>query len=294
MCIFAKVSMEHWNEIRTAYQVARLGTVSAAADALCVHRATVIRHIDTLEATLGEKLFQRHARGYTPTEVGQDLLRVAQATDEQFNQLVGRTKGRATDLSGELVVTSLDVQAQNLLPSLNAFQAQYPKVVIRYITSDRVFKMEYGEAHIAIRAGPEPQDPDNIVQSFIQSEMGLYASADYAKHNGIPESAADYPDHKFVGSDNLNSGAPFYVWMRENIPQDRLFLRTNSPRILDQAIISGTGIGFISQDEAKKHDLIEVLAPREEWRNISWLVTHVDLHRTAKVQAFLAILKQHI
>ncbi len=286
--------MNHWNEIRTAYHVVRLGTVSAAADALGVHRATVIRHIDTLEAELGEKIFQRHSRGYTPTEVGQDLLRVAQATDEQFSQLVGRTKGRAKELSGELVVTSLEFLAQNLLPALNAFQVKYPKVVIRYITSDRVFKMEYGEAHIAIRAGPKPQNPDNIVQPFIQSETGLYASRVYAKRNGIPKSPADYPNHNFVGSDNPNSGAPFFVWMRENIPQDRLFLRTNSQRILDQAIISGAGIGFMRENDARMNGLVQVLAPRKEWQNVSWLVTHVDLHRTAKVQAFLAVLKQHI
>ena len=60
--------MDSWNEIKTAYQVARLGTVSAAAESLGVHRATVIRHIDALEAELGRKLFQRHIRGYTPTE----------------------------------------------------------------------------------------------------------------------------------------------------------------------------------------------------------------------------------
>ena len=36
--------MEHWNEIRTAYQVAKQGTVSGAADVLGVHHATVIRH----------------------------------------------------------------------------------------------------------------------------------------------------------------------------------------------------------------------------------------------------------
>ncbi|MEL6224833.1 MAG: LysR family transcriptional regulator, partial [Cyanobacteria bacterium J06627_8] len=84
--------MDAWNEIRTAYQVARLGTVSAAAEYLGVHRATVIRHIDALESVLGEKVFQRHSRGYTPTEVGLDLMRVAKTTDEQFSQLMGRIK----------------------------------------------------------------------------------------------------------------------------------------------------------------------------------------------------------
>ncbi len=95
--------MNNWDEIKTAYQVARMGTVSGAAEVLGVHHATVIRHIDALESQFGVKLFQRHARGYTATEVGDDLFRVAQATDDQFNQLVGRIKGRGTDVSGELV-----------------------------------------------------------------------------------------------------------------------------------------------------------------------------------------------
>ena len=38
-------------------------------------------------------------------------------------------------------------------------------------------------------------------------------------------------------------------------------------------------------------DLIEVFAPRPEWDAPLWLVTHVDLHRTRKVQAFLSVLK---
>ena len=38
-------------------------------------------------------------------------------------------------------------------------------------------------------------------------------------------------------------------------------------------------------------DLVEVLAPRPEWSSHLWLVTHVDLHRTVKVQKFLAHLK---
>ena len=48
--------MDNWDEVRTAYQVARMGTVSGAADVLGVHHATVIRHIDALEIRLGAHL----------------------------------------------------------------------------------------------------------------------------------------------------------------------------------------------------------------------------------------------
>ena len=60
------IDMDNWMAVRTALYVARLGTVSAAAKDLEIHRATVIRHIDELEQEVGGKLFQRHARGYRP------------------------------------------------------------------------------------------------------------------------------------------------------------------------------------------------------------------------------------
>ena len=118
--------MENWDELRTAYQVARLGTVSGAAEVLGVHHATVIRHIDALEARLAVKLFQRHARGYTPTEAGRDLLAVAQAADEQFLQLANRMKGHGETVQGELIVTSISGVADLLVPVLAGFQAEHP------------------------------------------------------------------------------------------------------------------------------------------------------------------------
>ena len=55
--------MDNWDEIKTAYQVARMGTVSGAADVLGVHHATVIRHIDALEGRAGgEALSTARAR----------------------------------------------------------------------------------------------------------------------------------------------------------------------------------------------------------------------------------------
>ena len=38
-------------------------------------------------------------------------------------------------------------------------------------------------------------------------------------------------------------------------------------------------------------NLVEVMPPRPEWESALRIVTHVDLHRTRKVQAFLAHLK---
>lgn len=285
-------ALENWDEIRTAYHVARLGTVSGAAEVLGVHHATVIRHIDALEKRLGTRLFQRHARGYTPTEAGQDLLQVARATEDQFTQLAGRIRGRGEEVSGELVITALPELSPILTPTLVAFREAHPDVLLRYLGDTRVFRLEYGEAHVAIRAGAAPGEPDNVVQRFITLDYALYAAPSYIERFGLPRSEADLAQHWFVGYDGESTRAPFFVWLREAVPEDRIMYRATESRALADAVLEGAGIGFLPPWRARGVDgLVEVLPPRPEWTSPLWLVTHVDLHRTAKVQSLLAHLK---
>lgn len=285
--------MDNWDEIRTAYQVARLGTVSGAAEALGVHHATVIRHVDALEARLGVKLFQRHARGYTATEAGRDLLQVAQVTDDQFTQLFGRLRGRGDGVTGELVITSLAELSPLLTPILVDFQRDNAGLVVRYLTGTRLFRLEYGEAHVAIRTGASPEQPDNVVQPLGAQGMVLVASDAYVARHGSPDGAADLSDHWFVSDDETGSRAPFNRWLADLVPRERIRFRAAEVQGMRDAIIAGAGIGFMPRWEVAAHsDLHEVTAARPEWETPLWLVTHVDLHRTTKVRAFTAFLKE--
>ena len=286
------MSIDGWDEIRTAYHVARLGTVSGAAEVLGVHHATVIRHIDALEQRLGTRLFQRHARGYTPTEAGQDLLQVAQVTDDQLTQLAGRLRGRGEAVTGDLVVTALSGLSPLVTPALVDFQRAHPGLVVRFLTGERLFRLEYGEAHVAIRAGAAPDQPDNVVQPFVTINHGLYASRDYIARHGQPATEADLPGHALIGDDGGTSAAPFLRWLREHVPARAVTWRISHPDTLADAVCAGAGLGFLPVFMARQRaDLVQVLPPRQEWASPLWLVTHVDLHRTTKVQAFLAHLK---
>ena len=286
------MAFNDWDEVRTAYQVARLGTVSGAAGVLGVHHATVIRHIDSLEGKLGAKLFQRHARGYTPTEAGHDLLTVAQQTDDQLNQLASRIRGRGDQVTGELIVTSLAVLAPLLSPALAAFQDAHPELTIKFLTDERLFRLEYGEAHLAIRAGSPPDQPDNVVQRFYRQGFGLYASRGYVERHGRPESLEAPGDHRFIGSADDRPRAPFDLWLAENVPARNITYRVNQITAARPAMHAGLGIGFSTTwEEEGRDDVVQLFAPRPEWDSQLWLVTHVDLHRTAKVQMVLGFLK---
>lgn len=260
---------------------------------LGVHHATVIRHVDALERRLSTKLFQRHARGYTATEAGRDLLQVAQTTDEQFAQLAARLKGKGDSVTGDLVVTAIPGLAPLLAPVIARFQMDNPGVRAKLLTDYRVFRLEYGEAHLALRVGVNaPDEPDNVVQRLASLRSTLYASKKYIETEGMPQNEAEMLTHRFVGSHSTISQAPFYVWMDETVPDAQIVFRASDLQSTKFAVLEGIGIGFVSTWDAHAHpELIEICPPREAWSVPIWLVSHVDLHRTAKVQAIQAHIK---
>ena len=286
--------MDNWDEIRTAYHVAQVGTVSGAAQILGVHHATVIRHIDALEARLGAKLFQRHARGYTPTEAGQDLLKTASAANDQFIQLAHRIKGHGDDVMGELIVTSLEELSPLLMPAIIAFQNRHADLRVRLLSDTRLFRMEYGEAHVAIRAGKPPDQPDNIVRPFFMQSLRLVASPDYVERFG-PLTLENAYQHRFIGAVEDAPRAPHFQWLNNAVPAQSIYLRASSMRAAKEAVIQGAGIGFVPNwDTDPTQTLVDMLPPMEQWRAQIWLVTHVDIHRTAKVQTFVRHLREKV
>ena len=59
-----------------------------------------------------------------------------------------------------------------------------------------------------------------------------------------------------------------------------------------KAVFAGVGMGFIEDYKAKMYcGFHRVLPPNQEWSVPIWLVVHVDLHRTEKVQVMLKCLK---
>ncbi|MEL7137065.1 MAG: LysR family transcriptional regulator [Pseudomonadota bacterium] len=284
--------MDNWMAVRTALYVARLGTVSAAAKELKIHRATVIRHIDELEQGVGGKLFQRHARGYHLTEAGEDFLNIASATEDQLVDLAGRIRGMSNQVLGKLIVTSVEIMDDYLLPAIQEFSAQHPDTNVMLQIGNSVLNLEYGEAHVAIRAGRKPRHPDNVVLPLMTLKTGLYAHKSYLNQHGPFGGVDDIPNHRFIGDTNESSDVPFRVWMRKTVPPENVVFVSNKSVVQRKAVHAGIGLGFLPKEEAlKNRDLIEVMPSMRSWITKFWITTHVDLHRTGKVQAFLNVLK---
>ena len=274
-----------WDDIRSALTVARLGTVSAAAQALGVHHATVIRRIDALESRLGAKLFQRHPRGYALTEAGQTLLEVAAGADERFSQMAARIAGAGARVEGEIVLTSLPDVTALILPRLTRLLLAQPGLRLRYLTDPRLFRLDTGEAHIAIRAGDRPTEPDYVALPLTSIQMRLYGAPGYVAAAGAVE---DIRAHHFVLPGPESRPAPFMRWLGDRVAAPNVIVVSNDSTARLAAIRAGLGLGWLTPDDGD--GLVEVMA-LPEWESRLWLVTHVDLHRSPKVQAVLEALR---
>ncbi|MGD1924267.1 MAG: LysR family transcriptional regulator [Paracoccaceae bacterium] len=276
-----------WDELQAAAEVVRRGTVSAAAENLGVHRATINRRIDTLEAYLGGKLFQRHKRGYTPTELGADLLLLAKDAGDRLERLRRRAASQDRALRGDLIVTSIDGLAPIILGKISEFTARFPGINISFRAANSPLRLELGEAHVAFRIGSRPEELDYVVLPHEPLRLGLYASEAYIHRCGKPD-AEDLSSHRFV-LPRLSPGEdPPDRWLEELIENPDLVLTANTASVVDSAVRAGVGVGFVPvQNAAEDPSLIEIVPSKPAWQVPSWIVTHVDLHRSPKVQAFI-------
>lgn len=258
-----------------------------------VHHSTVLRHIDALESRLGVILFQRHARGYTPTEAGQLLFDEASETEQRLERLMGRLAGQDQALSGPLIITSVSTLSPIIMPVIAKFLGQYPKVQVELDAASRIFKLEYGEAHVSIRPGKQPVDPDYVVQPLASMETSLYASSEYIKTHGTLDGLKNIKGHKFLNLKAKLNNIASIRWLNETVPEQDITFNGSDFHVLTDAALNGLGIAPLPAEIASKHpNLISMIPAPKEWRGDLWLVTHRDIHRSPKVQAFTALLKQ--
>jgi len=289
---------DRWNEIRTAFLVARHGTLSAAADELGIHHTTAQRQIAALETKLGTRLFYRNPRGYAPTEAGRALLQVAATTQDRFDELASRITGLDQRLSGRLVVTTVPEFGTVLVPLLAAYQRDHPDLAIELIADARLLKLEYGEAHVSIRAGRPPGEPDNVAQPLARVAATLWASPEYVARRGTMGGLDALAGHRFISGPRGEGRSPLAQWVDQHVPEEAIVFRAGDATAMMAAMQNGMGIGPAPCWPASATDgsgaLIPMLPPPRDWRGPLWLVSHVDLHRTAKVQSFLTFMKRAI
>ena len=116
--------------LRAFCQVARLGSVTRAAEALFLSQPAVTLQLQALERDLGQPLFERIGRRFSLTREGQVLYELARPLVEGLDGIDGEFRARLKGLqAGELHVAAGSSTILYLLPPLvQAFRERHPDV----------------------------------------------------------------------------------------------------------------------------------------------------------------------
>ncbi len=143
--------------IEAFVQVARLGSVKAAAEALALSSPALSRRIQSLERFLGHPLFERRHQAVQLNPDGERLLSEIAPALDQLALAMERAAGNAEMMRLRLAVPSL-FAAQRLMPNLPALRALHPDLHIDIDTgANRIGRLDEGlDAAIAITTEVDP------------------------------------------------------------------------------------------------------------------------------------------
>jgi DNA-binding transcriptional LysR family regulator len=158
------------NRLRVIQQVARNGSLAAAARALSYTQPAVAHHVAELEREVGTPLVVRHGRGVRLTEAGEALAGHADAILSRLGAAQEEVEAIAGLRAGRVRIAAYPTAAATLVPpALAALRADHPAVDVSLL------ELEPPEALAALRAG----DIDLAV-TFRYSEASAEAQRDLA------------------------------------------------------------------------------------------------------------------
>lgn len=268
----------NWNDLRYFLEVVRSGNVNEAGCRLGVNQSTVSRRIANLENALGKALFDRAAKGWVMTPVGEMIVKLAEEMEIQANNIHRKIESDSEEVSGLIKVTASDVCVKRFVfPVIREFKRDHPDVDFELITAEEVLNLAGREADIAIQAIIEP--PPNVVGKRIcRLAYYVYGHREFLK-NFSPETP---PCITWIGD-----GVTLPAWIKKNFPKLKRAYRTNSSVAMFEMCREGLGLALLPcslADEAD--DLVRVPVEHVDSGHDVWVLSHVDLRTTARVRIF--------
>ena len=278
--------MKNWDDLRFFLAISRLGSLSAAAASLAVDQSTVFRRLRALEADLDTQLFDRRQHGkYELTAAGENLLRRADEIENATFNIEREVQGQDLQLSGRIRVTTPEDIAVVLLPELlQRFQQTYPAISIELLTANRFFSLSRGEADVAIRPGDHGAEERVIPRRVCRTFLGLFASPDYLRRNGVPRHEQDLASHRLIGwAGELDDQA--FTDLFSAFDDD---YGSNSLMAQRAMAENGMGIALLPGFAGALSDRLEPVLPRLKIDSGHiWILHHDDLRHAARVRAFV-------
>lgn len=203
--------LDRITSMRVFLRATSAGSLSAAARHLGLSPSMATKHIDTLEAHLGVKLFHRSTRRLTLTEAGARYLEACQRILADLDETEASIASQRIEATGLLRLNvPLIFGIHYIAPLMFEFSRRHPAVKVELGLTDSQVDLVDGGWDMAVRIG---QLADSSLQARKLGEVPLVlcAAPSYLDRRGIPRRVADLAQHNCL-TYSLSTSTSAHEW----------------------------------------------------------------------------------
>ncbi|HZH26107.1 MAG TPA: LysR family transcriptional regulator [Azospirillaceae bacterium] len=276
-----------WDNLATLQAIRRHGGVLPAARQVGLNVATVSRRVGFLQEEVGAKLIERTRTGTALTPEGM----IFADTAASMEALVERAL-RQVGAGGIEIVTIAATQgllANWVVPRLAGFLFTHSGVTVETLPGNAMADLASGEADIALRFGPLPNDPELKVHARGVVRIALFAARAYLDRYGMPKGLDDLAGHRLC----YRTSDKTAEWFRPLLPW------TEPPAVVvgssEELVAAVRGnVGVVAGPSYLRHVLLDVvMLPIQVGEPIPLsIVTHARTSGRPAVHQLVEHLKQ--
>lgn len=186
------------NALRAFEAVSRLGSVSKAAEELCVSQGAVSQQLRNLEDHLGREMFIRTPNSFTLSEEGEAFSVVVQQSLGEI-ALAARGVARSKIQHTLAISASKGFSVKWLMPNLVVFYESFPDVTVTLDESVKLVTFKNDGIDGAIRSGDGEDGFDGLDSTLLfRPQSFAMASPSYIAEHGKLESLAEPGTHRLI------------------------------------------------------------------------------------------------
>ncbi len=280
-----------WDDLRVFLEVARQGSVHAAAKRLNLDHSTVCRRIGKLESLLSIKLLDRTQRGIVLRDGVQDVLRHIEHMETHANSLEDAIAGTRTTAAQIVRIATMEGIASRYLARRIPLLARFaPTVKIELVSIPQPVDLSRKEADIFLSFF-DPRLPGLTSRTIGEFSLFLYCSEGYVRAHGCPRSREDLANHIFVDyiEDLLEIDA--VRWLSDVVRSPTVSFYSNSIIAQCGAAVAGSGIvmlpTFVAAGVA---GLTRVLPDEASVRRDVWVSVRVEQSSLRRIKCVMQFL----
>ena len=251
------------SRLRLLVEVQRRGSISAAAETCRMGQPSATKHLQTLEAAVGEKLVERHGRATRLTAAGEIVAGHAVRVLDTLEGMQDELRALRGAERGTLALAASTTPGSYVLPSiLRCFAERHPRVDVDVVIGSSTWVAErVARRDVSLGLAGEVDLPDGVLaEPFLDDELvGIAAAGSMPLRDGRA-SLADLAETTLLVREQGSSTRAVAERLLARAgyrPVKRWELDSNEA--IKRSVRAGLGIGFVSrlvvEDEVRRGEL---------------------------------------